>query len=296
MPKPPVNPDAIKQQIFSDVGYGKPPKQHQFQKGKSGNPRGRPKKKPPAAGHSPPGSPLLDAERYLTRKISIKDGAGNQMSSAHMAAIRMIEQGAAAGSVELRKKYYALTLEAERMAQERLIEDERFWTDYVRRYPSISAAIRVSDPLLAEWLPAPEDITRIPGKHAIYRGALTRAEAQDLEHLRQLRDALIVQVVSDIRHTSSPRKAPPVLPHDSVLPPLIGALNLLFPARIVLEGEYYWDEVERLSFYPGPRLARELSRVWAQWGSEPIRGLGSIPYEAIRAKVERHLKGSNKAA
>jgi hypothetical protein len=28
------------------VGYGKPPKKNQFQKGKSGNPRGRPKPKP----------------------------------------------------------------------------------------------------------------------------------------------------------------------------------------------------------------------------------------------------------
>ena len=29
-----------------DVGYGKPPKQSQFKKGKSGNPRGRPKRRP----------------------------------------------------------------------------------------------------------------------------------------------------------------------------------------------------------------------------------------------------------
>lgn len=31
------------------VGYGKPPKVHQFKKGKSGNPGGRPKRKPPDA-------------------------------------------------------------------------------------------------------------------------------------------------------------------------------------------------------------------------------------------------------
>ncbi len=34
--------------VDDDVGYRKPPKHSQFKKGKSGNPKGRPKRKPPA--------------------------------------------------------------------------------------------------------------------------------------------------------------------------------------------------------------------------------------------------------
>jgi len=47
------------------VGYGRPPKHSQFQKGKSGNPRGRPKKERSLAAE-------LEAE--LSRKITAMEG------------------------------------------------------------------------------------------------------------------------------------------------------------------------------------------------------------------------------
>jgi hypothetical protein len=45
-----------------EKGYGKPPKKHQFKKGVSGNPRGRPKGK---------SSLLSDLNKIVNQKISV---------------------------------------------------------------------------------------------------------------------------------------------------------------------------------------------------------------------------------
>lgn len=42
-PAPAPSPSSPPRQADYDVGYGKPPKEHQFQKGQSGNPKGRAK-------------------------------------------------------------------------------------------------------------------------------------------------------------------------------------------------------------------------------------------------------------
>lgn len=68
-----------------DVGYRKPPKHTQFRKGRSGNPRGRPRKDHTMAG-------VL--ERALDQKIEIKrNGVAEKVSVFEAALMNIVRQG-----------------------------------------------------------------------------------------------------------------------------------------------------------------------------------------------------------
>lgn len=78
-----------------DVGYGKPPKRTQFQKGQSGNPKGRPKR-------SQNMSTLLYEE--LGRKIQVTENGQTKTMTARQAMVRRIVNDALSGkSVEVLK-------------------------------------------------------------------------------------------------------------------------------------------------------------------------------------------------
>jgi len=307
MAKLPIDAEASKQSIFSqvgygkppqhsqiasEVGYGKPPKQTRFQKGQSGNPLGRPKKSKPKTADilPPPGRHAADMHKVLCEAVRLKENGRVREVSKAEALQRKTEQMALTGrSVHLMRDLRKQLL-AEDARILKVIEDDHVcWSDYRKNYQSISDRIARTDPLLREWLPAPEDITSPPGQLSRYRGAVTTDEAKNLEHLRRLRDALIAQVTFDIRTAPLSRLKDPDSPDLSVIPYLIVSLNLLFPARIVRQGEHYWDELSRLSDYPTSHLHREVARVWGVLGYSPTSALSKIPFEAIRAKVERVL-------
>lgn len=71
-----------------DVGYGKPPKEHQFKPGQSGNPTGRPKKQPSMA------SMIRDVAYYPVR-IERPDGASTAplIQAALMGALQQGAKG-----------------------------------------------------------------------------------------------------------------------------------------------------------------------------------------------------------
>jgi len=80
----------------SKVGYRKPPKQHQFKKGRSGNPRGRPPKQ----------KPTNPTEAEILRKISAEPVVvdGQEMTKLEF-GLRVLQKKALGGDIRAMKLF-----------------------------------------------------------------------------------------------------------------------------------------------------------------------------------------------
>lgn len=94
-----------------DVGYGKPPVSNQFKKGKSGNPKGRPRGTR---------NLLTDLEEVLSKKVTVFENGEKKSVSAQMATIQRLYEKALMGD----QKSIALLLGyAEQLANEKEAHD-----------------------------------------------------------------------------------------------------------------------------------------------------------------------------
>ena len=107
-----------------EVGYGKPPKATQFQKGVSGNPKGRPKK-------------ARDFDHELLREsrasITLNENGSRRRISKHEAAIKQLINKAISGNIPALRTY----LDRYQIAFERIALLEASRSSDTRKYDDV---------------------------------------------------------------------------------------------------------------------------------------------------------------
>lgn len=182
-----------------EIGKGKPPEWSRFRKGQSGNPRGRPRKKP---ADTPIGDSAIDElhRQILNRKITIKEGGKARVVSLHEAVMQSQIRTAAKGNPLAQRDVLASARELEARDEQRQLarqeEDRKFFETLVRfreTQRKVWASEREGEEPDAPW-PHPDDIlideVRQTGR---IRGPLSEADLPLFEYFEAERDAAFAE-------------------------------------------------------------------------------------------------------
>lgn len=213
-----------------DIGYGRPPPWTRFEKGQSGNPKGRPKKQPATEPQRPV---LLDSpsdralRRELDRKIKITDASGTKEETMADAVVRAQVTKAAQGHVpairdvrraqkELEKaeaeraRLAAAQAEEEKLASERQREATFKFIQQLKVEKATAWDIAIRDGRAEPddpW-PHPDDISLDPVNRSFsVRGPIAAETVPIYEYFRAERDRYFVETLLSMRLRGAAAKA-----------------------------------------------------------------------------------------
>jgi hypothetical protein len=260
--------DEIRQQIVHGTGYRRPPKEHQFKKGQSGNPKGRPKvlDRGDRSSHS---IALKEAERLVTVREGETVHQITQIDAVHRAQYTSAVRGSAYAQKNIIERY-------ERARRERCREIEarnEIWSAYVDRTREEIAAAEKRGVDISHILPHPDDVVIDPQKGVSFIGPWDDASLARLQETIAWRDMLMIQDIWDVRAGRGEGE------HSLTLAGVLAlSLNNGVPARHRLDEVGFLMRRSRLEETSKRELSRLLFRSWKRLGIRwtPERRLPSI--------------------
>lgn len=260
--------NEIKDHILHGTGYGNPPKNTRFRKGKSGNPAGRPRR--PALGPVSRRSANALALREAARKIGVREGGTVQRMPAIEAVLRAQYASAVRGNAYAQKHILERYDWAQREEQTRIKEENETWAKYVdvqRR--AIADAIAEGRPAPCP-LPHPDDVVIDDETGVRIVGPLYAEQAAALDHTLKIIDVLIMQDVLD-RRILRPVSGDPLDKAGTAMV-FIDLLNRTVPKRHRLSDTDILRRIAKYQTMTNRALLRQLYRDWRSLGGRPRRG------------------------
>ncbi len=265
-------------QTSYEIGYGKPPVAGRFVKGKSGNPRGRPKKSP--------AKPTVDRstrDRFLSateRPVTIREGDNLQKIPMLDAVMRAESIAALKGNPHAQKNLLDREARYRNHLNAEISEDHEFWRTYTAAYEERISALLNAGHSIPEGWPHPDDLVFEEGRHVMIRGGDSLEAARDRELRIRFRDTFMLQAEKDRRYFRSTTPLQDDVP-IFISEILVTLLNSSLPKRLQLDDVQLIMRMDRARTLKKRELEQRLRKDWADLGISEARNLITPPVNSL---------------
>ncbi len=279
---PPHVVEKVKRELIG-IGGAQPPRVGRFKPGQSGNPKGRPKRRPDLA--LPPGGQGLNATtvRLAMAPVQVKDTGKTVSIPMHEAIVRAQMAAAARGNPLAQRDALQRIERALCQAGRELQDQHSQWQLYCDvKWAEIEQAKRDGKPV-PNPLPHPDDVVLEPGEEVRFEGPVNEADAERCAWTCSFRDALLLQDALDeklayandgdrYRSGGSYRWA-------------LEFNNLVYKRFRLTEDQLFW-RVMRNGMIPKRELLKTVFQTWSSLGVNAPRGTRFASLDSVAAISE----------